>query len=227
MFFKASPGNEIYRDDKISMFEVDGEKEIIYCQNLSYLSKLFLEHKNLEEKTDEYLYYILTEYDKYGYHLVGFFSKEKDTKEGLNLSCILTLPFHQRKGYGKFMIDFSYLLSKKEHKIGTPERPLSDLGNKAYFTYWTQKICETLKQWKENFITINDITEVTYIKQKDIKSVMRDLNLLYYNKGNYIIIADKKILDEIEKKTGKKGYPLYPEKLIWIPYKAKNDFFYK
>ena len=81
-FLRHPPGNEIYRDEKISMFEVDGTKEIIYCQNLSYLSKLFLEHKNLQEKTDDYLFYILTEYDKYGYHFVGFFSKEKESLEG-------------------------------------------------------------------------------------------------------------------------------------------------
>ena len=41
---------------------------------------------------------------------------------------------------------------------------------------------------------------------------------------DYIIISDKKILSELEKRTVKKGYPLYPEKLIWTPYKNKYDF---
>ena len=188
------PGNEIYRDDKISMFEVDGKTESIYCENLSYLSKLFLDHKTLAWDVDPFLFYILTEYDKYGYHFVGYFSKEKDSPQGWNLSCILTLPFHQRKGYGKFLIEFSYLLSKREQKFGSPERPLSDLGYSTYFAYWTQKICETLRKWEGNSITINDIAEETHIKQKDIHNVMSDLHLLRYDDGHYIIIANKKIL---------------------------------
>jgi histone acetyltransferase MYST1 len=41
------PGNEIYRDESVSMFEIDGAIEKIYCQNLCYFAKLFLDHKTL------------------------------------------------------------------------------------------------------------------------------------------------------------------------------------
>jgi histone acetyltransferase MYST1 len=71
------PGNEIYRDDEVSMFEVDGAVERFYCQNLSYFAKLFLDHKTLYYDVDPFLFYVLCSRDDRGFHPVGYFSKEK------------------------------------------------------------------------------------------------------------------------------------------------------
>lgn len=54
--------------------------------------------------------------------MIGYFSKEKFSADDYNLACILTLPPYQRKGFGKFIIAFSYELSRVERKCGTPER---------------------------------------------------------------------------------------------------------
>lgn len=64
-----------------------------------------------------------------------------------NLSCILVMPFCQRKGYGKFLIEFSYELSLKEGRSGSPEKPLSDLGHRSYVSWWAQRL---LKELLEN-----------------------------------------------------------------------------
>ena len=74
---------------------------------------------------------------------MGYFSKEKGNAEN-NLSCILVMPYCQRKGYGKFLIEFSYELSLKEGKSGSPEKPLSDLGHRSYVSWWTQRLLKIL-----------------------------------------------------------------------------------
>lgn len=80
-----------------------------------------------------------------GFHLVGYFSKEKLSQQKYNVSCIMTLPQYQRQGYGRFLIDFSYLLSKVEGMYGTPEKPLSDLGRVSYHAYWKSCVLEYLQ----------------------------------------------------------------------------------
>ena len=113
---KHPPGDEIYRDGSISIWEVDGRKKTEYCQCLCLMAKMFLGSKTLYYDVEPFLFYILTEYDELGYHFVGYFSKEKRPASQNNVSCILVMPIHQRKGYATFLIDFSYLLTRIEGK---------------------------------------------------------------------------------------------------------------
>lgn len=100
------PGDEIYRDGVVSVFEVDGRKNKIYCQNLCLLAKMFLDHKTLYYDVDPFLFYVMTETDQWGAQFVGYFSKEKRSPTN-NVSCIMTLPVRQRRGWGNLLIDFS------------------------------------------------------------------------------------------------------------------------
>ena len=36
---------------------------------------MFLDHKTLYYDTDPFLFYVMTEYDSVGFHIVGYFSK--------------------------------------------------------------------------------------------------------------------------------------------------------
>ncbi|KAG1382431.1 hypothetical protein G6F61_002267 [Rhizopus arrhizus] len=208
---KHPPGNEIYRDGKISIFEVDGRKNKMYCQNLCLLAKMFLDHKTLYYDVEPFLFYILTESSQMGCHFVGYFSKEKKSSLGYNLSCIMTLPSYQRNGYGQFLIDFSYLLSKREKKVGSPEKPLSDLGLLSYRRYWINAIKKYLKYHSDQ-TSIEEISKETCITISDILSTLEFNNMLRKNKeGQYEIIINNEYYQEPK---------LYAknELLIWVPY---------
>lgn len=210
------PGTEIYRHKGISMFEVDGKKARLYCQNLCYLAKLFLDHKSLTYDTDIFLFYIMCECDERGAHIVGYFSKEKVNDQN-NLSCILTFPAYQRRGYGKFLISFSYELSKLEKRPGTPERPLSDLGYVSYRGYWTRVLLHILKE-REDPISINELSDMTMILPKDIIATLGDLKMIQYIKGNHVICAAPHVIDAHLKKCGSAGLEVEPSKIIWAPF---------
>ncbi|KAG1334504.1 putative MYST-like histone acetyltransferase 1 [Cocos nucifera] len=214
--------NFMKRKEQLQRHMVDGKKNKVYGQNLCYLAKLFLDHKTLYYDVDLFLFYVLCECDDRGCHMVGYFSKEKHSEESYNLACILTLPPYQRKGYGKFLIAFSaYELSKKEGKVGTPERPLSDLGLLSYRGYWTRVLLDILKKHKSN-ISIKELSDMTAIKADDILSTLQSLDLIQYRKGQHVICADPKVLDRHLKAAGRGGLEVDVSKLIWTPYKEQG-----
>nr|QDR71492.1 histone acetyltransferase Tip60-like protein [Dugesia japonica] len=225
------PGNEIYRKNPLSFFEIDGRKNKKYAQNLCLLAKLFLDHKTLYYDTDPFLFYILCEYDDRGFHIVGYFSKEKESNDDNNVACILTLPPYQRKGYGKLLIEFSYELSKLENKTGSPEKPLSDLGLLSYRSYWCQTIMEVIidaansndnsnsssLSFDPPSISLNDIVEKTSINPKDLTATLNTMNIIYYSKGQHVIVVTKKMLDNFKASMSKRKYRIDAKLLNWHP----------
>ncbi|PWN41717.1 hypothetical protein IE81DRAFT_272699, partial [Ceraceosorus guamensis] len=197
------PGDEIYRDGNVSIFEVDGRKNKIYCQNLCLLAKMFLDHKTLYYDVEPFLFYVVAEMDDQGAHFVGYFSKEKRSPMNYNVSCIMTLPIRQRRGWGNFLIDISYWLSKKEGKHGSPEKPLSDLGLLSYRNYWTLAVFAFLR-------SAPDRVKLEAHKDKESAlTIPKDYNIHF----------DRAYIQAHLKTYESKGYlKVRPEKLHWTPF---------
>ena len=211
---RGPPGKEIYRERRsavvtteegedtrrggnLSVFEVDGKEHRVYCQNLCLLAKLFLDHKNLYYDVDPFYFYIVTEVDERGAHIVGYFSKEKCSAEDYNLACILTFPQYQKCGYGKFIISLSYELSKREGKPGSPEKPLSDLGKISYRSYWTHVLFTVLDaQSAEENVQIKGLSEATGIKAEDIISTFQSLNMIKRWKGQHVVYVKRNLIQQ-------------------------------
>ena len=242
---RRPPGDEIYRHpapasqttpdagdgerpgrNQLRMWEVDGSNATTYCQNLCLIAKLFLDHKTLYYDVAAFHFYVLTEqdFDAEGvpmHRIVGYFSKEKGQVD-TNLACILTLPPYQRRGYGAFLIAFSYELSRREGRIGTPERPLSDLGYVSYKSYWSRAVLEALNGTSGE-VSVNELSKKTNIRVDDIVATLQShSSVRFFKDQGYMNISEEGIA-ALQKLRGKaKKYEaelkIIPERLKWTPH---------
>uniref|UniRef100_A0A4W6F7A1 Histone acetyltransferase n=1 Tax=Lates calcarifer TaxID=8187 RepID=A0A4W6F7A1_LATCA len=149
-------------------------------------------------------------------------NKEKNSFLNYNVSCILTMPQYMRQGYGKMLIDFSYLLSKVEEKVGSPERPLSDLGLISYRSYWKEVLLRYLNNFQGKEISIKEISQETAVNPVDIVSTLQSLQMLKYWKGKHLVLKRQDLIDDWKAKETKRGNSktIDPTALKWTPPKG-------
>ncbi|RGP62491.1 histone acetyltransferase [Fusarium sporotrichioides] len=190
---------ELVQDEgEWSIWEVDGEKDGLFCQNLSLFAKLFLDNKSVFFDVTGFNYFLLvytpptrpslisTEPELPSPRIVGFFSKEKMSWDSNNLACILIFPPWQRKGLGALLMGASYEISRREGILGGPEKPISDLGRKGYKRYWAGEIArwllnielDTKSPENEVLVDLNDCSKATWILPEDCLLVLRDMGIV-------------------------------------------------
>nr|XP_020460625.1 histone acetyltransferase KAT6B isoform X1 [Monopterus albus]XP_020460626.1 histone acetyltransferase KAT6B isoform X1 [Monopterus albus]XP_020460627.1 histone acetyltransferase KAT6B isoform X1 [Monopterus albus] len=218
------PANEIYRKGNLSIFEVDGNVSRLYCQNLCLLAKLFLDHKTLYYDVEPFLFYILTKNDEKGCHLVGYFSKEKLCQQKYNVSCIMIMPQYQRQGFGRFLIDFSYLLTRQEGQAGSPEKPLSDLGRLSYLAYWKSVILEYLYKHLDKHISVKGISRATGMCPHDIAATLQQLGMIDRQDGRIVLIRRERLIQRhMERlRVNPRQNEVDPDALHWTPSASLN-----
>ncbi|XP_077959562.1 histone acetyltransferase KAT6B isoform X1 [Gasterosteus aculeatus] len=211
------PANEIYRKNDLSVFEVDGNVSKLFCQNLCLLAKLFLDHKTLYYDVEPFLFYILTKNDEKGCHLVGYFSKEKLCQQKYNVSCIMIMPQYQRQGFGRFLIDFSYLLTRQEGQAGSPEKPLSDLGRLSYLAYWKSVILEYLYKHPDKHISVKGISRATGMCPHDIAATLQQLGMIDRQDGRIVLIRRERLIHAEGLRPNPRRNEVDPDALRWTP----------
>ncbi|XP_045923997.1 histone acetyltransferase KAT6B isoform X2 [Micropterus dolomieu] len=218
------PANEIYRKDDLSVFEVDGNVSKLFCQNLCLLAKLFLDHKTLYYDVEPFLFYILTKNDEKGCHLVGYFSKEKLCQQKYNVSCIMIMPQYQRQGFGRFLIDFSYLLTRQEGQAGSPEKPLSDLGRLSYLAYWKSVILEYLYKHPDKHISVKGISRATGMCPHDIAATLQQLGMIDRQDGRIVLIRRERLIQRHMEslRANPRRNEVDPDALRWTPSTTLN-----
>lgn len=158
----------------------------------------------------------------------------------------MTLPIHQRRGWGYFFIEMSYLLSRKEKRRGSPERPLSDLGFLTYRSYWRLAVFRVLDA--DPVCSLEDICSRTGMKMDDVLYTLQDNNMLkvFHNEAStgrlpteyeaskfadekkvppndYRIVCDSEhIRASLAKHDAKNYVRVDPTKLRWTPFIHKR-----
>jgi hypothetical protein len=111
--------------------------------------------------------------------VVGYFSKEKLSWDSNNLACICVFPPWQKRGFGQILMAVSYELSKWDGRLGGPEKPLSELGRRAYINFWSATIARyIMEQETKDTITVKHISEGTFILPEDIISTMKEMDIV-------------------------------------------------
>lgn len=235
--FNHPPGTEIYRGQNHSVFEIDGEVHNGYCERLLLLAKLFLEEKRAcgrdvsqYAQVRTFYFYVLCRWREDGdgrAEIVGYFSKLKNPNRESNiLSCILVLPHEQRKGYGNFLIDLSYELARIEGRIGSAERPLSELGRLSFYPYWMRKIAKVIKQVPEELhsVVIAEIANSTGIIPEDIVETLKHYGLLKeWGSAGVVILGGYETLESIcppSRSSSGRRVAFRASLLKWTPYET-------
>ncbi|KAK3904669.1 males-absent on the first protein [Staphylotrichum tortipilum] len=194
---------EVVQDEgEWSIWEVDGETDVLFCQNLSLFAKLFLDNKSVFFDVTGFNYFLLVytpspppppptgpDTNMAGTvpppprgQIVGFFSKEKLSWDNNNLACILVFPPWQRKGLGALLMGVSYEISRREGLLGGPEKPISDLGKKGYKRFWAGEVARWIlglapSAEEETVVDVNECSQATWIAPEDCLLVLREMGV--------------------------------------------------
>ncbi|XP_029767871.1 histone acetyltransferase KAT6B-like [Terrapene carolina triunguis] len=150
--------------------------------------------------------------------------EEKLCQQKYNVSCIMIMPQYQRQGFGRFLIDFSYLLSRREGQAGSPEKPLSDLGRLSYLAYWKSVILEYLYCHHEKHISIKGMSRATGMCPHDIATTLQQHSMIDRREDRFVIIRREKLISShMEKlKANPRINEVDPESLRWTPLLVSN-----
>jgi len=100
-----------------------------------------------------------------------------------NLACILIFPPWQRQGLGKILMGASYELSKREGRLGGPEKPLSELGRKGYIKFWEARVANAILGMKiKSTMTVEELATRCWLLPEDAIAALKNMDVLEKSK---------------------------------------------
>ena len=115
-----------------------------------------------------------------------------------NLACILVFPPWQRKGLGKILMGISYEISKREGRVGGPEKPLSELGRRGYMRFWQARVASAILGIKaKTIMSVEQIAAECWMLVDDVMVALKEMGVLEARKrtSGSMMINKAKIRD--------------------------------
>ena len=145
-----------------------------------------------------------------------------------NLACILVFPPWQRKGLGKILMGVSYELSRRENRLGGPEKPLSELGRKGYMRFWEARIAKAILELKsKKTLSVTEIAEMCWVLPEDVVGTLKDIGVLTASKraDGAAIISKARLRECILKKGLDLTPPVSEEGFLdeWMPENEEDE----
>ena len=88
----------------------------------------------------------------------------------------------------------------------------------SYRSYWTRVLLDALREHKGN-MAIKDLSEATAVRSDDVVRTLESLNCIKYWKGDHIIAATPRIIEEhLRSIENQKTIGIEVSRLHWTPY---------
>ena len=89
----------------------------------------------------------------------------------------------------------SYELSKREARIGGPEKPLSELGMKGYTRFWEARVARAILGLKaKSMLSVGEIAKLCWILPEDVVVALKGIGALTAKKkvdGSAVVSKSK------------------------------------
>ena len=73
----------------------------------------------------------------------------------------------------------SYELSRRENRIGGPEKPLSELGRKGYTQFWVARIARMVLGMKtKSSLSVAELAEKCSMLPEDVMAALKDMGVV-------------------------------------------------